>query len=92
MTILLIIHITLMVLSVTATSLMVMMAVFGYGTPARFVRINFAGTMVGIGCGTLLLLTQPLDLRCMILVGYLFAFGLAYSFVRRKTVALSATQ
>lgn len=69
---------------------MVVMALASYGTPAWFLKANFIGTMTGIAAGTILLVTQPLDMRCVLLAGYLVAFGLAYSFVRRRMAQLSA--
>lgn len=89
-TLLLAVHIILMTLSLIATSSMVVMALASYGTPAWFLKANFIGTMTGITAGTILLVTQPLDLRCLLLASYLVAFGLAYSFVRRRMAQLSA--
>jgi hypothetical protein len=89
-TLLLGLHIVLMTLSLIATSSMVGMALASYGTPAWFLKANFIGTMVGIASGTILLFTQPLDMRCVLLAGYLVFFGLAYSFVRRRMVQLAA--
>ena len=85
-----ILHVFLMTASLVVTTSMVGMALLSYGTPAWLLKLNFIGTMTGIGFGFLLLLTQPLDIRCLLLVGYLAVFGLAHSFIRGRMSALSA--
>lgn len=85
MTAMLITHIVLLSLSIVATTIMVIMALFGRTIPALAQKINLVGTMTGIVLGTLLLIQHPLGSRCIELTAYVVVFGFAYRFIAARS-------
>jgi hypothetical protein len=87
MTTLLLIHIFGMVASLLATIYMVAAVAATQNVRQWFVRLNLMITSIGIVSGALLLINQPLGIRCMVLVAYLGVFAIAYHYVKQRSSA-----
>ncbi len=89
MTIILALHILLMVASLSATSVFAIAAALSHRIRIEYLKLNAAITALGMLLGTGLLMRNPLDIKCAILLGYLFAFGLVYAYVSRRNQSLA---
>lgn len=77
-------HIMLMTLSLFATSAMAIVAALSHHVDHRLISLNTAVTGLGIAFGTVLILQQPLDMKCALLCGYLVAFAATYIFIKNR--------
>ena len=78
-----------MTVSLLATGASALSAFAGYRTPTSLLNANFAVTAVGVSSGILLMLSVPVDVRCVILFGYVVAFAFAQAYVLRRNQELS---
>ena len=86
---LVILHAILMTASLLATGVSTLSAFAGYRTPTSLLSCNFVVTTTGVISGILLMLSLPVDVRCIILLGYVVAFALAQVYVMRRNQELS---
>jgi hypothetical protein len=86
---LLLLHISLMVLSLIATIGSVSASVFSVTISKRFIVANIVTTMAGIICGVILLIQSPLSARCAVLFAYLIAFTATQTLIARRNQRLA---
>ncbi|MDB5165680.1 MAG: hypothetical protein JWM00_570 [Candidatus Saccharibacteria bacterium] len=82
-------HIILMIISLVTTISAVVITVSGRRIHSAIMRSDLAVTAVGLTAGTVLLLSAPLSVRCLMLVSYLAAFAYAYRLVTHAQAALT---
>ncbi|HRJ06117.1 MAG TPA: hypothetical protein PK096_00920 [Candidatus Saccharibacteria bacterium] len=88
MSVLIYIHVILMSLSVILTIATTVVALFRARNLSWVLPLNAVVTSTGLGAGFYLLLSHPLDMRCVLLLGYLAAFVAVQIFAhRRQTVS-----
>jgi hypothetical protein len=83
---LLILHVILMMTSLILTPTLTALVAFGKHVSSKVVAANLILTSMGVVAGIFMLLSQPLDIRCAVLVSYLIAFSAAHAFIRRRSV------
>ena len=88
---LLTLHIVFMTLSLVGTAGMAFAAFSSVSVSSIFIRlvtgITTAGTLSGVG----LLLTEPIGIKCVVLVSYVGVFALTYRFVTRRNQLLTVS-
>jgi hypothetical protein len=89
---LLVIHITLLSISLLVTMSTTFAAVMGYKVSSTLIRFNMLGTGIGLTAGILLLLQSPLDIKCLILLGYLAAFMASQVYITRRNQAFASVE
>lgn len=91
MAILLTAHITLMIISLTATAGMALAALSSVKIEASLIRANVILTAVGTACGIALLIAEPVGAKCLVLASYTVLFALTYRFIAQRNQALVAS-
>lgn len=92
MTIILTLHIALMTASLVATSAMAIAAATSRIVSPRLVRLNAATTASGVVAGIILIVQNPIGVKCAALFGYVVAFAAVYVYVRRKNHLLTSSE
>jgi hypothetical protein len=57
---------------------------------AAISMVSYTVTAAGLGCGVILLASNPIDSRCLVLGGYLLAFIFSSAFVSRRQRSLQS--
>ena len=89
-TILLISHVSLMICSIGLTIGLVGASALGKKHNDKLSRFNIGATFAGVASGLVLLVSQPLGVRCVMLSAYLVAFSLAYWFIDSRQRSLAS--
>lgn len=93
MTTILFIHITLMSLSLVLTAGTAIAAIMTKRVDVLVRIVSIAVTFIGTTAGVLLLVQNPLDIKCAVLVSYLVAFTyVQYFATRRNQVLLTSSE
>ena len=90
MTTIVFLHILLMSTSLILTTGMAASALTGYRVNTVFMRASAGITASGIAFGVALLLTQPLDTKCAVLLGFVLMFTAIYAFTSKRNQVLSS--
>lgn len=88
-TLLLTIHVVALIMSIFATTIMMILALLSRATPEFARRVNLFVTGIGIAIGGILLINHPVGSRCIELTSYLVIFVLAYRFISARSVQLA---
>jgi hypothetical protein len=87
----LIIHVSLLCLSLVVTMGSAFGVIVGYSIPQIVIRLNSAGTLVGLLAGAGLLLQKPLSVKCVALLAYLIVFTAAQIFITKRNHNLASS-
>ncbi len=83
-TLLVTIHVLFMIVSLITTAGAALTAFAGHRVSGVIVATSAVTTALGVGCGIVLMVSLPLDLRCIVLISYVAAFMYAQVYVSRS--------
>lgn len=83
-TLLVTIHVLFMIVSLATTAGATLLAFAGHKVPGTVVAASAVTTVVGVACGIILMISLPLDIRCVVLISYVAAFMYAQVYVSRS--------
>jgi hypothetical protein len=88
-TLLLVSHIILLTVSLALTATSAGMAVTKQRVWTPLTIVNMAATVVGLLFGVVLLASNPIDAKCLVLLGYLVSFVAVELYVKRRNQVLA---
>jgi hypothetical protein len=83
-------HIVLMCISIVLAAGILGATLLSKRVSTALTQISYAVTAAGLGCGVILLASNPVDSRCLVLGGYLLAFIFSSAFVSRRQHSLQS--
>ena len=88
-TTLLVTHIALLTISLVLTAASAAMAVSKRRVWTPLTIVNMVATVVGLLLGVILLASNPIDTKCLVLLGYLISFVAVELYVKRRNQVLA---
>jgi hypothetical protein len=84
-------HIVLLSLSILMTIATLLTSALGHVVPKIAILLNTIGTTIGLSLGVVLLLSAPLDAKCITLAMYLVVFSGAQVYITSRNQRLAVS-
>lgn len=83
-TLLVTMHVLFMIVSLATTAGATLAAFAGHKVSNLIIAASAVTTFVGVACGIVLMISLPLDIRCVVLISYVAVFMYARVYVSRS--------